>query len=62
MSSTISASYMFFVYFIALLIDVPTDIRGDYGGLNCSNNSNDTNVLGDLRGILTTSWLDSYTP
>jgi hypothetical protein len=62
MSSTMSASYMFFVFFIALLIDVPTDIRGDYGGLNYSNNSNDTNVLGDLSGVLTASWLDSCTP
>jgi hypothetical protein len=55
MSSTMSASYVFFVFFIALLIDVPTDIRGDCRGLNCSNKSNDTNVLGDLSGVLTAS-------
>jgi hypothetical protein len=55
MSSTMSTSYMFFVFFIALLIDVPTDIRGDRRGLNCSNKSNDTNVLGDLTSVLTTS-------
>jgi hypothetical protein len=55
MSSTMSTSYVFFVFFIALLIDVPIDIRGDYRGLNCSNKSNDTNVLGDLTSVLTTS-------
>jgi hypothetical protein len=55
MSSTMSASYMFFVFFIALLIDVPTDIRGDYRGLNCSDKSNDTDVLGDLSGVLIAS-------
>jgi hypothetical protein len=55
MSSTMSTSYVFFVFFIILLIDVPTDIRGDYRGLNYSNKSNDTNVLGDLSSVLTTS-------
>jgi hypothetical protein len=55
MSSTMSASCLFFVFFIALLIDVPTDIRGNRRGLNCSNKSNDTNVLGDLTGVLTAS-------
>jgi hypothetical protein len=55
MSSTMSASYVFFVFFITLLIDVPIDIRGNYRGLNCSNKSNDTNVLGDLSSVLTTS-------
>jgi hypothetical protein len=46
---------VFFVFFIALLIDVPTDIGGDRGGLDCSNKSNDTDVLGDLTGVLTAS-------
>jgi hypothetical protein len=55
MSSTMSTSYVFFVFFITLLINVPIDIRGDYGGLNCSNKSNDTNVLGDLSSVLTAS-------
>jgi hypothetical protein len=54
-SSTISTSYMFFVFFIILLIDVLTDIRGNRRGLNYSNKSNDTNVLGDLTSVLTTS-------
>ena len=55
MSNTISASYAFLDFFIALLIDVPTDIRGDCGGLNCSKRSKDTNVLGDLTSVLTAS-------
>lgn len=46
---------MFFVFFIALLIDVPTDIEGDCGGLDWSERSNDTDVLGDLNSNLTAS-------
>ena len=55
MSSTMSASYVYFVFFIALLIDVPTDIGGDCGGLDWSDRSNATDVLGDLYGVLTAS-------
>ena len=55
MSNTISASYTFLDFFITLLIDVPTDIRGNYGRLNCSKRSKDTNVLGDLTSVLTAS-------
>jgi hypothetical protein len=62
MSITMSASCVFFVFFIALLIDVPTDIGGDCGGLDWSDRSNDADVLGDLNGVLTASWLDSCTP
>jgi hypothetical protein len=55
MYSTISASCVFFVFFIALLIDVPTKIGGGCEGLDWSDRSNDTEDLGDLNGVLTAS-------
>ncbi|KAH0175729.1 hypothetical protein KCU67_g54, partial [Aureobasidium melanogenum] len=60
----------FFVFFIALLIDVPTDIGGDRGGLDWSDISNDTDDLADLvvvisvpcAGLVFVSWVGNSTP
>jgi hypothetical protein len=52
MSITISISSGLFTYFITLLIEVPTKIGGDLGGLDCSNRSKDTNNLDNLVRVM----------
>jgi len=64
MSSTMSASSDIFVFFIALLIDVPTDIGGDpLGDLSdCSDGPNDTRDAEVLEGVTACSGSDNGTP
>lgn len=45
------------ILFIVFLIETPKGIHGDLGRLEVSERSKDTDVLGDLNGVLTISWL-----
>jgi hypothetical protein len=59
-----SASCVWAVFFIALLIDCPTDIGGDLVGdpSDCSDWPNDTRDPEALDGVVTCSGSESGTP
>ena len=59
-----SASYVYAIFFIALLIDCPTNIRGDpLGNLSeCSDGLKDTLDTDVLEGVIACSGSDIATP
>ena len=63
-SIIMSASYVYAIFFIALLIDCPTNIGGDpLGNLSeCSDGLKDTLDTDVLEGVITYSSSDIATP
>ena len=63
-SIIMSTSYIYAIFFITLLIDYPTNIRGDPLGnlFECSDGLKDTLDTDVLEGVITYSGSDITTP